>query len=237
MNKAEKPAALAALMAAFMMALLPALPSGADASEYSFITCTDYETGVGSVIWLDDPHTADPGVASIHSDAVSRWFEGLIYVVNRQNGDNIQVLDPGNGFTTIAQHSTGNGTNPSDIALLTPNKAYVTRYDSNILLIMDPVTGAQLGTIDLSAFADSDGLCEMDKALIVGDVLFVAVQRLDRNNWWGPVGDSYLAVIDCSADTLVDTDPSEEGVQGIPLAAPDPFSDIIYDDSTGLIYV
>lgn len=207
------------------------------ATEYSFVTVTDYETGSAAVIWLDASYTTDTGVASIHSDAVGRWYNGLIYVVNRLNGDNIQVLDPEGGFSTLRQYSTGNGTNPQDIAFLTETKAYITSYDTNELIIMNTLTGEILGTIDLSAFADSDGLCEMAYMSILHDILFVTIQRLDRNNYWGPVGDSYVAVIDCATDLLIDTDPETPGVQAIALTGTNPFSEIRFDHASGRLHV
>jgi hypothetical protein len=201
----------------------------APAVEYAFVTTTDYMSGQASVIWLDGSYTVDVGAAPVHSDAVSRWYGGLVYVVNRYGQDNIQILDPDDGFSTIAQHSTGNGTNPKDIEFLTPTKAFVSLYERNDLLIMNPETGEHLGTIDLSIFADSDGLCEMDQMLMKGRRLFVAIQRLDRDYYYSPVGDSYIAVVDAAADTLIDADPGSPGVQGIPLSAPNPFTELKFD--------
>ncbi|MCK4549778.1 MAG: hypothetical protein KAU49_06400, partial [Candidatus Krumholzibacteria bacterium] len=217
-------------------AIMP-LSSAAAATEFAFVTTTDYSSGSASVIWLDPGYTTETGVSSIHSDAVARWYNGLVYVINRAGADNIQILDPENNFSTLSQHSTGNGTNPKDIAFVSPNKAFVSRYNSNDLLIMNPATGATLGTIDLSQFADGDGLCEMDHMLIKDNILFVAIQRLDGNNYWMPVGDSYIAVIDAVADTLMDVDPGSPGVQAIPLTAPNPFTDLKFDSDGYTILV
>ena len=118
------------------------------ATEYAFITTTDYSSGCASVIWLDGGYTTEICVAPIHSDAVAKWHDGLVYVINRAGADNIQILDPEDGFSTLSQHSTGNGTNPLDIAFVSPNKIFVSRYESNELLIMNPASGAHLGTID-----------------------------------------------------------------------------------------
>ena len=50
-------------------------------------------------------------------------------VTNRLNADNIQIIDPQQGYTTPAnaQVSVDNGTNPQDIAFVNANKAYVSR--------------------------------------------------------------------------------------------------------------
>jgi hypothetical protein len=72
---------------------------------------------------------------------------------------------------------------------------------------------------------------------LVGDRLFVSLQRLDRNNSWRPAGTSYIAVIDVNTDTLIDVDPGTSGVQAIALANADPFSEIQLDPWSGSLYV
>ncbi|MBN1164501.1 MAG: hypothetical protein JXB45_07975, partial [Candidatus Krumholzibacteriota bacterium] len=205
--------------------------------EFAFITTTDYSTGSAAVITLDETYSTQINVAGINSDAVARYYGGLIYVVNRLGGDNIQVLDPQDNFATLRQFSVGNGSNPQDIAFFHDTKAYVSRYESNHLLIVDPSTGAHRGTVDLSSLADGDGLCEMNRLCLRGEKLFVSIQRLDRSNWWLPVGDSYLAVIDCATDTLLDTDQSTPGVQSLRLAGTNPFSEICYHAELGKLYL
>ena len=229
MKKKRSVASSKSLRTAILIALAVLATRGTRAADYAFITATDYATGSSAVIHLDGSYTTEIGVASVHSDAVARWYAGLVYVINREGADNIQVLDPADHWATIAQHSVGNGTNPVDIAFVSPHKAFVSRNDSNLLLIMDPLTGTHLGTVDLSFFADGDGLCEMDHLYLKGDMLFVSIQRVDRDNWWMPVGDSYLAVVDAAADSLVDLDPVEPGMQGIPLPAANPYGELEYD--------
>ena len=217
--------------------ILAASPARLPATEFAFTTTTDYTTGSSSVIRLDGSYTNNNDVTSVCSDAVSRYYGGMVYVVNRMGCDNIQVLDPTSGFSTRIQFSVGNGSNPIDIAFLTETKAYVTRNESNELWIVDPTSGDHTGTIDLSSFADGDGICEMDHLFMMGDRLFVTIQRVDRDNWWLPVGDSYVAVIDCAADTLIDTDPLSPGKQSILLTGTNPFNDIQHDPATNRLYV
>jgi hypothetical protein len=207
------------------------------ADYFTFITTTDYVTGSSSTISLDGSYTVEQDVAGIHSDAVARYYDGLIYVVNREGADNIQILNPDDNFSTVRQFSVGNSSNPTDIAIINATKAYVTRNDSTELWIVDPSTGIKTGVIDLSDFADSDGIPEMDKMCRVGDYLFVTIQRLDRNNYWLPVAPSYIAVVDIQADTLVDTNPITPGSQSIQLNGTDPASDIQLNPFTGMLYV
>jgi len=211
--------------------------ANAKASDFAFITTTDYSTGSSSVIWMNEQYDVDKDVASIYSDAVSCYYNGLIYVINRYGADNIQVLDPENGFVTLRQFSVGNGSDPHDISFFDDTKAYVTRYNTNELWVVNPQSGSHTGTIDLSPFADGDGICEMDKMLARAGNVFVSIQKLDRNNWWLPTGPGVIVIIDMSADTLIDLDPSKDGIQGIELPYGNPYSDIEFDPYSGKLFI
>ncbi len=229
---------LAALAAAAVIAPGALADPDAAAADFAFVTTTDYITGNSSVVWNDGSHTHDNNVRSLHSDAVARYYDGLIYVVNRMGADNIQILDPENDFSTIRQFSVGAGSDPHDIVVLAPGKAYVTRYNTNTIWIVDPSQGIQTGSIDLSKHADADGKAEVDMMCRVGSRVFVTVQRLDRDAMgWPPVGESYVSVIDVLTDALIDTDPSMAGVQSIRLAGTNPYSDIQLNPFTGKLYV
>lgn len=225
---------LPALVPIFLLALMA--PLRLPAYEFAFITTTDYSTGSSSVIYLDGSYTTERNVESICSDAVARFYDGLVYVVNRMGCDNIQVLDPADGFSTVIQFSVGAGSDPHDIVVISPSKAYVSRGNETELLVVDPSSGSHLGTIDLSRFSDADGIPEMDCMILIGDLLFVSIQRLDRNYYWHPVSPSYLAVIDTRADTLYDCDPIAPGVQAVELTGTDPYGELHFDPFTGLVY-
>jgi hypothetical protein len=125
--------------------------------------------------------------------------------VNRYLGDNLQVLT--DRLATRLQCSTGVGSNPHDVAVVAPDKAYVTRYDRDALWVVDPSAGScagfHVGTIGLGALADADGLPEMDQMAVVGTRLFVALQRLDRTSGFTPTGPSVLAVVDTATDQVI----------------------------------
>jgi hypothetical protein len=224
-----------AVCAAIILAALSPLVAGA--GDFAFITTTDYITGNSATVGVQPPYAVGCPLRALHSDAVARYFDPYIYVLNRKGADNVQILDPESGFSTVRQFSVGTGADPHDIVVLSPTKAYVTRYETNTIWIVDPSAGAQTGSIDLSSLADSDGLAEIDMMCRVGGRVFVTVQRLDRNNYWVPAGTSYVAVIDTATDALVDADPIEPGVQPITLTGTDPYSDIQLDPYTGKLYV
>ncbi|TGK05089.1 hypothetical protein EHO59_08635 [Leptospira semungkisensis] len=152
-----------------------------------------------------------PGLTPIHSDAVSRFGNEKVYIINRLNKDSVQVLDPNFGFQTVSEWSMGAGTNPSDIAIVGPNKAYVSLYNSRFLRIIDPSNGASLGNMDLGGYSEPsavpDNLPEASGMQIVGTSLFICLERLDRNDPSGyfPPGPwgSLLLEIDILTDSVI----------------------------------
>src|SRR6185436_6700944 len=99
-------------------------------------------------------------------DAVVRSYGGLLYVVARLGGDNIQVVDPADGFSVTSQFSTGQGTNPQDLIAVSTTKAYVSLYqpednrsasggdDVSVddVIVFNPVIVDVLKKIDLTPF-------------------------------------------------------------------------------------
>jgi DNA-binding beta-propeller fold protein YncE len=175
----------------------------------AFVIATDFQTGSFATIDLDPPRAVDPVSRDrrVHRDAVARAFGGLVYVVNRFLGDTIQILDPSRGFATLATCSVGRGANPHDIAFISSDKAYVTRYELTELLVINPSVGPDCsgflrGTIDLGGLADADGVPEMDQMLVAANRVYVSLQRLDRNNFFAPAGRGMLAVIDPGRDEI-----------------------------------
>jgi hypothetical protein len=210
-------------------------PTGAQA----VVTTTDFSSGALSSVRLDN-HAASIGVAPTHSDAVVRVFGGLVYVVNRfgDGGNNIQIHDPADNFALVRQFSVENGSDPHDIAVVSDDKAYVTRYNSTEWWIVNPETGDHIGTVDFSSLSDADGIPEMDRMVVVGNTLFVTVQRMDRSGFpWVTTDASYVAIVDTDVDSLIDADAGTPGTQPITLTNKNPYSTLQVDDVTDNLYV
>lgn len=223
----------------FALAALATLLAGAHpthaAESRAFVFCTDFGSGFVADAHFGPPRSVASNVAMVSPDAVLRVFGGLLYVVNRSGADNIQVLDPANAFTTVKQFSVGNGSNPHDIVFASPTKAYVSRYDTPDLWIVNPQTGAHTGTISLAGFADADGIPEMDRMAMWAGRLFVSIERLDRNNFYAPAGGSLIAVIDPVSDALIDVDPGTADVQGVLLPSQNPTTELVIDPAGKLL--
>jgi hypothetical protein len=184
---------------------------GCEGYTQAFVVTTDYSAGSFATVGIDPPHGVMPSSPQhqIYRDAVARAHGGLVYVINRLFRDNVQVLDPRLGFKTRLQCSTGNGTNPHDIAFAAEDKAYVSRFETPKLLIVNPQAAADChdfvrGTIDLSAVADADGNPDMDQMAIVDGRLYVALDRLNiRTILRTPAENGALAVVDTATDALL----------------------------------
>ena len=218
-SRPSHPGRFGALAVSLAFSGLLAWPLSARADEL-FVLTTDYSTGSSSTMALASPWNTQLDVESVGSDPVARYFSGSIYVINRLGGDNLQVVDASN-YQTIHQFSLGAGSNPQDIAVLSENRAYVSRYNDTLLEI-DPTTGTILDQISLDPLADGDGFPEASRLHFRAPYLYVQIQRLDRSQFYEPTGISYLGVIDTRDNTLVDVDPSEPGTQGIALQATNP---------------
>jgi len=199
--------------------------------DCAFVLTTNYWDAAEYVtIDIDPPRTVWVSPDPPGTDAVAYYAypEDMVFIVNRYLADNVQVVDPNDGFDTIAQHSVGNGSNPHDIRLTAHDRAYISRFEWKTLLVMNPFTGAFLDSIDLSPLADADGIPEMDRMALVDDRLFVTLNNIDHATWL-PAGPGKVAVIDVAADTLVDVDPATPGVQPITLHYPNPYTELRYD--------
>jgi DNA-binding beta-propeller fold protein YncE len=201
----------------------------------AYVVESDFSTGSFSSVDAATKATSCD-VASVHSDARVRWYAGRVYVVNRFGADNIEVLD-GATFGLVKQFSVENGSNPYDIAFASPTRAYVTRYESTDLWIVDPTTGAHTGTVSLAGLADADGIPEMDRLVMAGPLLFISLQRVNRNAGFQPTDSSLVAVVDTRTDQLVDCDAAHAGVQGILLPRTNPVTPFVFDEPRTRLYL
>jgi hypothetical protein len=182
-------------------------PSTPPASGAAFVLTTDFSTGSYSVVDLATRNTFDDiAFGGVSSDAMARVFNGLVYVVNRLGADNIQLIDPQQGYQTVAQESVGNGTNPQDIAVVGTDKAYVSRLNSDQLLIIDPATLMPTGSIDLSSLTkadDLDGVPELSRLLLHNGLVYLTVQHIDfTTSALEKRGSGEVVVIDPATDTV-----------------------------------
>ncbi len=147
--------------------------------------------------------------ADIYSDAVAVYHDGKVYVLNRLNRDSVQLLDRSLNYLPVGEYSVESASNPQDMVFY-GGLAYLTRYNRNDILALDPATGIYKQTISLAGYEEAtpvpDGYPEATRMHVEGDQLYVMLQRLDRNDLSGyfpPVGSSLLLQIDLPTSTIV----------------------------------
>jgi len=202
-----------------LLLLIPALAQAAQTR--AFVATTDFASGAISTIDFGPPRTPVIDRAVLCSDAVLRYAFGTLYSVERFGCDNVRAFNP----VTLAlfnQYSVGNGSNPNDLCVYQPGKAYIARYDTPDIWVVAPASGFFFRDISLAAFADKDGLPEMNRMVEHAGRVFVSCQRLDRDNFFSPTDSSLVVVINTATDEPVDVDPVAAGVQGILLPRTNP---------------
>jgi len=100
----------------------------------------------------------------------------------------------------------------------------VSRFNSSDLLVVHPGHGEVLETIDLSAYADADGIPEASWMVMLQGKLYLVLARLDGGQY--PVDYSSLLVID---------GPSGEIEEEVRLSATNPFGRPRLDPTSGAI--
>lgn len=189
------------------------LPGFSLNSERIGVVSTDYGSSGRFGTVNGDTFLFVQGLSGIHSDAIAKYIDGKVYIINRLNRDNIQILNPELGFLTELEFSVESGSNPQDFVKINSTKAYISRYNKSSLLIVDPSSGSKTGLIDFSGYCESssngsalDNLPEMNQMYLDSNQLYLQLQRLDRNDpsgYFSPNASSLLVEIDVNTDKVV----------------------------------
>ena len=200
-----------------------------------------FTSAVVDLIETSAPFTSEGGLNPGVSDTIVRAFEDNYYVIRRSMSDSIAAYDVTDPVTPLYEFSTnsaseeGVSSNPHDLIFLNSEKAYLLRYGSPIMWVVNPsattIEEFMLSEIDLSAF-DADGVPEATRGVIVGGNLYIIMQRLDG---FVPIQPGFVAVVDTATDTLIDPGVNDT-LPGIELPAFNP-ADVSVDESTGTIFI
>lgn len=204
-----------------------------------------YDAGSLAVAETNSPWRSYPNLRdTLFSDHIVDSYGKWAFEILRYNLDSIIKYDKRNigPDGVIWQFSTKDSpddptSNPHDLGFLSQTKAYLTRYGSTTLWIVDPSAESEQnfkkGEVDLSPLADADGIPEMSNILVLPEKkrAFILCQRLDRNNNWVPQG-AYIAVINTRKDRLIQPD----GKPGIELQGKNPTA-IVYLPAMDRLFV
>jgi hypothetical protein len=127
----------------------------------------------------------------------------------------VHVVDP-NAWEIERTFELNSGDDPVDLQVVSPDQAYITRRGAKQLLSLDLVSGTVQEGVDLSVFADGDGVPDQASILAYDGRLFIQIQAINFDDP-SSAGTPSLAVVDLSTGQILDVDPSRDGLQAIEL--------------------
>ncbi len=214
----------------------------ANANAVIATVAADFSSGAHTVISKDDngDRIALNELLPTGSDITVAAYGKHFYRIERAfAGNNITKFAASDPQTVIWQYSTNDGSavlsDPHDMVFVSETKAYVLRYGSNVAWIVNPsaTTEAEFktGELDLSVY-DTDGIPEMDSGVIVGDRLYITLQRLVN---FEVTQNAYIAIFDVNTDEEIDAN-IDATLNGIPLQIRNP-TNIVYESVSNAIFV
>ncbi|WAJ71548.1 cadherin repeat domain-containing protein [Catenovulum adriaticum] len=196
---------------------------------------SDYTSGQ-EVVVLDSQSfeitTDGIGKTLVKTDYSIKTYQDDIYHIGKFGIDTIEKFTAENlqnsaySFSTQQAGEEASG-NPYDIVFVNEEKAFVIRYGSDKVLIINPSATQDsefiIGSIDLSAYNTEKGEPTAADGLIHDDKLYVIMQRLDAA--WAPET-AYVAIFDVQTGEEIETNAnSEDTLKGIPLNGTNPQQD------------
>lgn len=193
------------------------------------LVASDYSSSQVAVGLTSGTRTATEGYFEQDaSDYTIDVYKDYVYQIGKNNIDTlarvntkVSLLLPEYEYSLAEDGSSS--TNAYQIIQISETKAYLIRYGKDSIQIVDPSADEEnfvTGSIDLSAYnPEGKEAPSMAGGVIVGDKLFVILQRLNAS--YVP-GTPYLAVIDTTTDTEIDTQEGVDGLKGVELNASNP---------------
>jgi hypothetical protein len=250
LNRVNRLFLWAGLLFGVVIALLPASAT-AETTQTAVIAtaAADYSSGAHCVADVDPvggPRIIQTDLLPTISDIMVTAYENYFYRLERYQSDSVTKFDIAAPDSPIYQYSVlGSGetgsANPYALIFVNAEKAYLLRYGQTTAWIVNPSATSEaefkIGELDLVDYADSDGIPEMSCGVIVDDVLYITLQRLDRNNGFVPSNTAYVALFDTATDTEIDTGvANSDSVKGIALPVKNPGA-IQYLSGKDTVYV
>lgn len=192
------------------------LPFAALAQEQTAVVATtaaDFSSGAHAVVSVDPvggPRTVQSNLSPTISDVGVDAYGSHFYRMERYGANNVTKFSIDAPSTIIWQYSTegdDSNSNPYDMVFVSETKAYLLRYGTDTAWIVNPSAATEAefktGELDLSAYADADGIPEMHSGIIVDGRLYIVFQRLDENDLWAPKNTTLVGVFDTVDDTEI----------------------------------
>ena len=184
--------------------------------------------------------------AKTQSDYRLSVYQDNVYHIGRFFIDSITKYNTHDATTEVWSFSTqddldSTSRNPYTLVSLSAEKAYLLRYGSDKIWIVNPqasdFNSFKIGELDLASYVPENNTNDTPRpsaAVISDGKLFVVMQRLD--DAYGNTNQVYLAVFDTATDSEIETNAdTSDSVMGIPLLGLNPleysvraFADKVY---------
>ena len=235
------------LTGALLLLIFSVNPANADSTQTGVVAtaASDYSSYAISTISVDPkagPRSAVNNLLAGSNGSTVKAFGEYYYRIEQYQADNVTKVDIAAPNTPIWQYSTQDPSetdsgNPWDLVFVNATKAYLIRYGSTKAWIVNPSATSEaafkIGELDLSAYADGDGVPDMCCGVIANNKLFIVMQRLVD---WCPTETPYVAVFDITTDTEINTGMGSGAMLGVPLNVKNPNS-IQYIPENNRIYI
>jgi len=167
------------------------------------IVLTESGSGSGTFGAIDTNYIYSQGI-TIHSNTVVTVANEDVYILERKGAENIIRLNE-DGSVKYQEHIV-DGYSAQAIAITDFGKGYVCGLKSDQLYTFDLETGKVTDSINISGFNNPTNATVPSAGgmVIVGDNLYVGMQRFEDDNWT-PTVVSQVAVINIISDEIVDT--------------------------------
>ena len=240
-------------LAALLLLSLSACGGGGDDDDGFFIltnqyvvaatAAPDFTSGAHSFGSVEPPRDIANGLDASGSDLIIVANGDEFFRIERFGSDTVSKYLASNPATPVWKFSTDDPgsslSNVHDMVFANDQRAFLIRYGATTAWVVDPSVSSEgdfkIDEIDLSAYGGDDGIPEMDSAVIVGNKLFIAMQRFEDS--FTRLNTAYVAVFNVNTGAEIETNASDaDSLKGIPLPVTNP-QEMIYDPDSGLIYV
>jgi hypothetical protein len=183
---------------------------------------------------VESPWQFDGAPLPIGGFATLRCANSELFVLSQADGT-VSVIDRSTQTVQLVA-SLGAG-EPMDIVVTDAGIAYITNRSATHLQRLDLETGTTTDVVDLSAFADDDGIPDLGMMAVHGGRVIAQIRRANTDADFGFASPPYLAVIDLASEQLVDTEPGIPGIQAIELLGTAPKHKMQVISSTAELFV
>ncbi len=223
MEPIRTPRAIAGVAATAGLVFLSSIHEAAPATTRLAVAWNDAGSKTGALVGIlpvEPPWAFDTPSFDTGPDSVLRYAGRRLFVVS-PGTDTITQVHP-RTLQVERVFKLPPGSEPLDIAVVGQRRAYVTRRHAARLLRIDLITEAQTESVDLSSFADGDGVPDLNMMERDGRRLFVQIRRLNTGGMGFFEPPAMIAVVDLRTEEIVDVDPATPEVEAIALEGTPP---------------